>query len=48
MTGLGCVFNKDVSEKGCEIPSKFKKKKKDLEITLTKIREGSKGVRTPF
>ena len=19
MTGLGCVFNKDVSEKGCEI-----------------------------
>ena len=28
MTGLGCVFNKDVSEKGCEIPSKFEKKMK--------------------
>ena len=37
MTGLGCVFNKDVSEKGCEIPSKFEKKLKN-----------SKGVRTPF
>ena len=21
MTGLGCIFNKDVSEKGCEICS---------------------------